>query len=158
MKTKKTLSEIITNTMFHKGIVMLVLFCFPLLSFGQWETELKRYSFEGNAIVEYELTSFKCRNLKGKNYIMWTVLETSNECLYQLERSTDNITYNTIYTLRGAKSPNYIELLNSFIDEKPLEGTSYYRVRRLIKGKETTRNIYVMNVTTGDYTLYANAK
>lgn len=158
MKTTITILASITNTLSLKEIVLMIVFNITLSCFGQQVKENEEYSFENKEVTEYKLTSFKCRNLEGKVYIMWTVVESSNECVYVLERSTDNKKYYKIYSENGAKSPNNNELVNSFIDEKPLKNTSYYRVRRLIKGKETNSNIYVMNGTTGEYTLYANAQ
>lgn len=158
MKTTRTIIAAITNAISLKEIVLMILFNIALSCFGQQAKENEEYTFENKEVTEYELTSFKCKSLDGKVYIIWTVLESSNECEYVLERSIDNKKYYRIYSEKGAKSPNGIQLVNSFIDEKPLEGTSYYKVIRLIKGKVTSSNTYVTNGTNGDYTLYANVQ
>lgn len=147
MKTTKKISAAITNTTLLSRIVLMIVFCFPSLLYGQWEKEVKLFSFENKDVVEYELTSFKCRSIEGENYIMWTVLEPSNECIYVLERSGDNKIYSKIYAVKGGKSPNYIELLNSFTDEAPLKGTSYYRIRRFSKETAIVSRPYVVNRT-----------
>lgn len=136
----------------------MMLFSAAVSGFAQQVKENEKFIFENNEVGEYQLTSFKCKNMEGKVYIMWTVIESSNECVYILERSGDNNKYYKMYSEAGSKSPNNIALINSFIDEKPLSGTSYYRVRRLIQGKETSSNTYVMNNTTGDYVLYASTE
>lgn len=158
MKTTKTIIAAITNTLSLKEIVLMIVFNIALSCFGQQVKGTEEYAFENNVDTEYSLTSFKCKNLDGKVYIIWTVLETSNDCVYVLERSTDNKKYYTIYSEKGAKSPNNIQLVNSFIDEKPLDGVSYYRVKRLIKGKEEASSAFVVNRIITDFTLYADVK
>ncbi len=158
MKSTRIILAAISNTIALRKIVLMMLFSFAISCFGQQVKENEKSIFENNETGEYELISFKCKNLEGKVYIMWTVIESSNECVYVLERSNDNKKYYRIYSEKGAKSPTNLALVNSFIDEKPLDGTSYYRVRRLILGKETSSNTYVMNNTTGDYILYATTE
>ena len=145
MKTKKTVLAGITITTLLREIILMILFSLALSAFGQRVQEDEQYSFGNKNVDEYELTSFKCRSVEGKVYIMWIVLEPSNECIYVLERSGNNELYKPIQVFKGSKSPNKIELLNSFIDNKPLDGTSYYRVRRVTKENKITSNAYVVN-------------
>lgn len=158
MKTTKRILATITNTISVKEIVLMVLFNIALSCFGQQVKNNQEYIFENTDVMEYELKSFKCTPVEGKVYIIWTVLESSNDCVYILERSTDNKKYYRIHSENGAKSPNGAELINSFIDEKPTNGISYYRVRRLTKGNETTSKAYVLNGNESDFSLYANLK
>jgi len=83
--------------------------------------------------------------LEGKAYAMWVVIEPDENSYYALERSADNINYETIHLKKGFKSPHNIELLNSFIDENPLSGTSYYRMKRLTLDKPVTSEVIVIN-------------
>lgn len=158
MKTTKTVLAAITNTISLREIVLMILFNIALSCFGQQVKGNQEYIFENTEVTEYELTSFKCTPVEGKVYIIWTVSESSNECVYILERSIDNKKYYRIHSEKGAKSPNGVELINSFIDEKPFNGTSYYRVRRLTKRNEMTSNAYVVNGIVSDYSLYADLK
>lgn len=159
MKTTTTkVIAAVTNTISLRGIVLMILFNLALSSFGQQVKGNEEFAFEGKDVNEYELTSFKCTGVEGKVYIIWTVLETSNECVYILERSTDNKKYYKIHSEQGAKSPNNIQLVNSFIDEKPLDGTSYYRVRRIMKGKEMISDAIVVKEMISDHILYADIK
>lgn len=144
METKKFISAIITNVISPKVIALMLLFNLPFLSFGQQE-ETKSISFENEHSEEYVLTSFVGKYVEGKIYIMWTVLEPSDECFYRLERSADGKTYNTVYTIKGGKSPANKELLNSFIDKEPLKGTSYYRVKRFAKGESGVSSTLIVN-------------
>ncbi len=57
MKTKKTVSAFITNTIFKKAIVLMVLFSLSFFSFGQQFKKTKLFSFENNCVDE--LTSFQ---------------------------------------------------------------------------------------------------
>ena len=76
---------------------------------------------------------------------MWTVLEPTNDCIYVLERSGNAKQYDILYSKKGGKSPGTLELSNSFVDKCPLQGISYYRVRRLSKDESVISNAYVVN-------------
>jgi hypothetical protein len=145
METTKTISGLITNTISMRAIVLMVLFSLSFISYGQQLKMGEQFSFENRVTAEYELTSFKCKNVEGAVYIIWSVLESSDDCVYILERSYNNKNYEQIYSVQSAKSPNNNELLNSYEDKKPLDGTSYYRVKRFSKGSEIASRGYVVN-------------
>jgi hypothetical protein len=88
-----------------------------------------------DAQQDYKLCSFKVKYFDGKAYATWVVVEPSEKSFYVLERSTDNIHFEPIYTKKGALSINKIELMHCYTDESPITGASYYRVTR-ITGEE----------------------
>lgn len=159
METKKAVLAIPNSTPLL-AIVLWVLFSLPFLSYSQQVNNNEKYSFERNNWGEYELTSFTCKGLEGKVFIKWTVLESSNECIYVLERSNDNRKFNKIHTVRASKSPNNMELLNSFVDEKPMDGTSYYRVRRISSEHVISSKSMIVNgiIIESDYTMMESAQ
>ncbi len=152
MKTKKTIFAGITITTLLREFVLMILFSLALSAFGQRIKENEQNSFGNENVDEYELTSFKCKYREGKIYIMWTVLEPLEECIYRLERSADDKTYNTVYAIKGARSPKNIELLNSFIDKEPLTDKSYYRIRRFTKEESMLSSPFIIN----GFTMLAN--
>ncbi len=58
METKKTVLAGITNTIFQKAIVLIVLFSLSFFSFGQQFKKTKLFSFQNDCVDE--LTSFQC--------------------------------------------------------------------------------------------------
>ena len=65
----------------------------------------------------------------GKAYLNWITKSNSNDCVYVIERSVDGDEYEPIGLKEGFGSP--IELLYSWIDSDPKEGTSYYRIKQI---------------------------
>lgn len=131
-----------------RTVWILLLSSLTLLSFGQRANEEDKFDFEKNYGPEFELTSFTCKTNEGKVYIKWTVLESSDECMYVVERSLDNKKFSIIHSERSFKSPNGNELLNSFVDEKPLGYLMYYRIRRFSAEKVIHSKVVIVNGVT----------
>jgi hypothetical protein len=101
---------------------------------------------ENESEKKYQLSSFVVNCLEGKAYVKWEVLEPSNDCVYVLERSSDNKHYQPIFAKQGSASPGNIQLLHCFIDENPVAGSSYYRLRRLSKeGINVSTTVGIVN-------------
>ncbi len=145
METTKTISGLIINKISLRAIILMILFSLSFITYGQQVKIDEQFSFKNKIASEYELTSFKCKSVKGEVFIIWAVLETSDNCVYILERSIDNKNYEQIYSVQSAKSPNNNQLINSYKDENPLDGTSYYRVKRISKESEIASKGYVVN-------------
>lgn len=65
----------------------------------------------------------------GKVYLNWIVKGETTDCVYIIERSNDGSSFETVGVKEGIGSP--LELLYSFIDVKPLQGITYYRLKKL---------------------------
>lgn len=65
----------------------------------------------------------------GKVYLNWVTKPNSGDCVYVVERSVDGDEYEPVGLKEGIGSP--IELLYSWIDNQPKEGTSYYRIKQV---------------------------
>ena len=65
----------------------------------------------------------------GKVYLNWITKANSGDCVYVVERSIDGDEYEPVGLKEGIGSP--IELLYSWIDNNPKEGTSFYRIKQV---------------------------
>lgn len=65
----------------------------------------------------------------GKVYVNWVVPSNSPDCIYVIERSLDGNEYEPLGLKEGIQSP--LELLYSWIDNKPVEGVAHYRIKRV---------------------------
>jgi hypothetical protein len=80
-------------------------------------------------VLPVELISFDATCNTNNVNLTWATASETNNKFFTLERSTDGTNYETIGTLAGAgnssQTHNY-----SFVDEEPLKGTSYYRLKQ----------------------------
>ena len=76
-----------------------------------------------------ELLSFDASCNNGVVDVMWITASESNNAYFTVERSVDNFFYETIGTVAGANNSTSA-LQYSFVDENPLPGVSYYRLRQ----------------------------
>lgn len=91
-----------------------------------------------------EMISFDavCRNQKVE--LSWIVATQSGNAYFSIERTVDGSIYETIGIIKGAgttsERKNY-----SYIDDRPLSGLSYYRLKQTdLDGRETTfRNLKI---------------
>lgn len=80
-------------------------------------------------ILPIELLSFDARCNNDKVNLNWETASQTNNDHFTIERTVDGINYETVGTIAGAGNSN--KTINySFVDEKPLEGTSYYSLKQ----------------------------
>lgn len=65
----------------------------------------------------------------GKVYFNWIVKANSSDCIYVIERSADGKEYEPVGLKEGIGSP--LELLYSWVDTKPINGTAYYKIKQI---------------------------
>lgn len=65
----------------------------------------------------------------GKVYLNWVAKGNSNDCIYVIERSVDGSEFEPVGLKEGIGSP--LELLYSWVDTKPLNGTAHYRIKQI---------------------------
>ncbi len=149
MKAKQILFTIIAKAILIRNTVCILFFTLlPFISSAQRADESAQYDFEKEIAPVFELKSFTCKSTEGKVYIRWTVIEPSDECMYVVERSLDNKKYSIIHSERSFKSPNGSELLNSFVDDKPLGYLMYYRIRRFSSENVIHSKVVIVNGVT----------
>jgi hypothetical protein len=107
-----------------------------------------------------ELLSFSGSCNEGKTDILWTTASETNNNYFTIERSADANTFEVLKTIPGSSNSNYI-ISYSTVDEKPLSGTSYYRLKQTdYDGSYNYSNIISVNCggsQDGFNVLYANA-
>lgn len=65
----------------------------------------------------------------GKVYINWVSKPNSTDCIYVIERSLDGIEFEPVGLKEGIGSN--LELLYSWVDSKPVNGTAHYRIKQI---------------------------
>lgn len=76
-----------------------------------------------------ELLAFGATCQNDRTEIQWTTASETNNNFFTIERSTDANTFEVLKTIPGSSNSNYIISYNT-TDDKPLAGTSYYRLKQ----------------------------
>ncbi len=109
----------------------------------------------GSAALPIELTYFDAVLVEDKVELLWETVTEINNDYFIVERSTDAENWEYVGEIEGAG--NSVEnLYYSLVDEKPLKGTSYYRLKQVdFDLNYTYSNIEVIENNTGNYSLTA---
>ncbi len=110
----------------------------------------------GNALP-IELASFNAK-LDGKNVnVEWVTQSELNNHYFTVERSKDNLNYETIATVDGAGTSTVTHSY-SFVDYSPYSGTSYYRLKQAdFDGHyEYFPPVSILNKNKSDFKVYPN--
>jgi trimeric autotransporter adhesin len=92
-----------------------------------------------------KMTAFSGTKDNGTAVIKWTTVTELNNDHFDIQRSADGITYQTIGTVAGAMN-SYRSLAYSFIDETPNKGINYYRLNQIDRdGTSTLSNVISLN-------------
>jgi hypothetical protein len=133
MKTTFTKSlstrQTMTNRLMTFAVELLIIF---LIVFGTVNVfaQTTTKSEQGKLDLVKQTVVFN----SGKVYLNWVTKANSADCVYVIERSVDGDEYEPVGLKEGIGSP--IELLYSWIDNQPKEGTSYYRIKEVnMEGK-----------------------
>lgn len=76
-----------------------------------------------------ELTYFKATAIESAVQLDWLTDSELNNNFFTLEKSADGATFETITTVKGAGT-SHLPSTYSYMDEKPLPGISYYRLKQ----------------------------
>lgn len=93
------------------------------------------------------LTNFTGSKVGNKNKLSWNTLGEQNNNGFELQRSADAINFSQIHfisskAINGNSSNN---LQYEFIDEQPLKGNNYYRLKQIDKdGKSSNSNVVLI--------------
>ncbi len=91
--------------------------------------------------------SFTAQKQGTQALLQWTTTQEINSSYYTVERSSDDVNFTAIGQL-SAKGNIVATVAYSFIDNKPVNGINYYRLRVVDKdGKYTYSEIRSINVT-----------
>ena len=114
--------------------------------------------WEIQAILPVELISFDGEYKKGKVNLTWSTASEVNHDKFLIERTHDLREWRTIGTIKS-EGNNFSYKNYAFIDDQPLEGISYYRLRQKdIDGSEMISNtISILSDTkVSSFTIYPN--
>lgn len=88
----------------------------------------------------------------GKVYLNWVAKENSEDCIYVIERSSDGKEFEPVGLKEGIGSP--LELLYSWVDTKPMTGTSQYRIKQINNEGSLVAEADARAVSSPDNPLY----
>jgi hypothetical protein len=97
-------------------------------------------------------------NTNGTVQLTWLTASETNNSYFELQRSTDGITFTTIGKVTGAGNSTQ-EKRYDFIDLSPLAGTNYYKLLQYDKdGKKTDLGVRSVKVLLkeNELTVYPN--
>ncbi|MDQ3290595.1 MAG: T9SS type A sorting domain-containing protein, partial [Bacteroidota bacterium] len=102
------------------------------------------YAFRENAInvaLPVTLSRFTASKNGKSVQLNWETFSEEGNNYFKIERSTDAITFEVIGTVKGAGT-SHSQLTYTYLDEQPLNGTSYYRLTWVnYNGKTATSTI-----------------
>ncbi len=108
-------------------------------------------------VLPIELISFDALCNNNRVNLIWTTASQTNNDHFTIERTADGINYETVGRVKGAVNSNQT-LHYSFIDDKPLRGTSYYRLKQTdLNGK--SKDLTLASVTCDgkvEFTIHPN--
>lgn len=101
----------------------------------------------GGATLPVTLASLTATDLNGKVNIQWTTLAEINNDYFEIERSQNSLDFEKIGKVDGSGNSSSLHNYN-FIDQNPLIGLSYYRIKQVdFDGKTTTFPIISINIS-----------
>jgi hypothetical protein len=97
--------------------------------------------------VPVTYTSFTGKKEGTNNILSWTTATETNNIGYELERSADGRQFSKLgfVTSKAVNGNSNASLAYSFIDNKPLNGNNYYRLKQMDKdGKANFSNVVLL--------------
>ncbi len=110
--------------------------------------------FIGCIVLPVKLLSFRAKNKGGYNFLEWQTVGGINTDYFEIERSNDSRNFEVIDIVNGAASSartySYF-----FIDQHPLNGMNYYRLRQADNDGTLTYSqiIAVTSQTPGNFSI-----
>ena len=111
------------------------------------------------ALLPVTLTDFKGYHTEGGNRLGWNTVSESNNKGFEIQRSVDGQHFSKMAfaeskAIRGNSTAN---LNYSYLDEKPLAGTNYYRLKQTDKDGKSSLSAIVAIKSTGTNLLLMTA-
>lgn len=98
---------------------------------GRWATSIIHFEVTGG-ILPVVLTNFKVSNSNNAVTINWTTSSETNNQRFDIERSADGVSFNTIGSIAASTATTGVKNYE-FLDRSPLSGTAYYRLKQVDK-------------------------
>ncbi|MCZ2225033.1 MAG: T9SS type A sorting domain-containing protein [Chitinophagales bacterium] len=134
-------------------------------------TEVSNISAKPNANLSFmfkpgalpiSLSSFTVKQENGKNILKWTTVQEINNKQFNVQRSNNGVNFSNIAIQPAyANNDNSNAIRNySTIDEKPIQGTNYYRLEQVDKDGKTSYSSIIsiknMSNTWATLNIYPN--
>ncbi|RDC63171.1 lectin-like domain-containing protein [Adhaeribacter pallidiroseus] len=132
------------------------------------------YAFRSNATqipLPAELILFAAKLQKDGTLLNWETASETNNAYYEVERSSDGVTFESIGRVKGAGTTSQLSRY-TFLDKQPYNGTTYYRLKMVnVKGNYRHSGVIAVkrafvsrpqlkaypNPTTGEFSLDVTA-
>jgi hypothetical protein len=102
---------------------------------------LKSFSFAmDGTFLPISLISFSSLICGTAVLLEWQTASETNNDYFELQRSLDGTIWETFAKVKGAVNSNFV-INYSYLDDKPLKGTSYYRLKQVDKNGNYTFSI-----------------
>ncbi|MGB3546334.1 MAG: T9SS type A sorting domain-containing protein [Saprospiraceae bacterium] len=110
-------------------------------------------AYEIQSPLPVDFTSFTARREKTTVELHWTTGSESANDRFEVERSADGITFNSIGSVAAAnRAADY-----RFTDERPLPAVAYYRLHQIdFDGTATYSTIATVGIAPRSFTVYPN--
>ena len=110
------------------------------------------FSFGNAGVLSVELSNITANKLDGKNDLQWVTSSEKNNAHFNIQRSPNNQTWQTIGQVKATNNPNGAKY--NFVDNAPLSNINYYRLQMVdIDGKMTYSKVVSVSADGGKKTL-----
>jgi len=108
---------------------------------GYENDNLSSFSFSMNGALPIELSLFTATNVDANVKLAWTTQTETNNDYFTLEKSSNGVDWQTIYTCDGVGTSTIVHNY-SYTDTEPFNGINYYRLLQTdINGQYTYSSI-----------------
>ncbi len=83
----------------------------------------------GCTLLPIKLSHFEVKEMKLNTYLSFSTASETNNDFFNIERSSDGRSFESIGEIKGAGNSSK-EISYEFIDERPLPGINYYRIKQ----------------------------
>ncbi len=96
---------------------------------SEWGPDMRKVNLSG-VVLPVELTSFAANATTSGVDLTWTTATEINNRGFEIQRSTDNVNFNTIGFVKGAGTTTEKQTY-SYFDNVAIAGTYYYRLKQI---------------------------
>lgn len=121
---------------------------FDVGSGGQLRSDLNYYTFPAYTLLPVDLIDFRGALIDEFIQLTWKTASEINSETFIVERSSDGVSFEEIGRVDAAGNSS-VERAYQFIDNQPLEGNNYYRLKQVdFDGAFEYHKIIVINTVT----------
>lgn len=135
-----TATNIVSNTSTVAGL--------PSTELYTWWTLV-----DNNFVLPIELTAFNVKCDGNKVTIYWTTASENNNGYFEVERSSDGVNFVSIGKIFSQNSNSSAPLNYSTVDNNPINGKSYYRLKQVDKNVNYSYSALVTNTCNSATTI-----